>query len=101
MEETTQQVTDPKEPNYIGPTNKFDPKITIYDDGEFIIAQGTWKEEDKDYPSSYAMRWYSGDGLGYPNGFGRPQWMACPDHIGQTIHIDQLKVMLDTRKKVA
>ncbi|MAP22955.1 MAG: hypothetical protein CL582_18680, partial [Alteromonadaceae bacterium] len=57
-------------------TNRFKPEEILYESGGFVIASGTWTEPDSNGVSDkLACRWHPQDGIGYPNGFGRPQWM--------------------------
>lgn len=57
-------------------TNRFKPEKILYESGGFVIASGTWKEPDRgQVENKLACRWHPEEGIGYPNGFGRPQWM--------------------------
>jgi len=55
-------------------TTKFEVIKIIYDDGEFAIAKGTWTDDGR---SSIGLRWYS-EGIGFPNSFGKGQWLVLP-----------------------
>ena len=83
------QVDNPKTPYFVGKTGNFIPEKEIYDDGEFIIMDGQWVVSKRDEPLETdfctCVRWYSGDSIGYPNAFGRAQWMVLPDKIAQGI----------------
>lgn len=57
-------------------TGKFKVKSIIFDNGEFAIARGHW---DGGLRLSTACRWHEKDGIGYPQTFGKPQWMLLPD----------------------
>lgn len=66
-------------PDYVVPenpldlrTNKFVPKKIIVNRDGFVVASGNWENYTGDM---LACRWHSKKDLGYPNGFGRPQWM--------------------------
>jgi hypothetical protein len=85
------QTKDSTKSGYVGPTSTFVPDETIYDDGEFMVSNGKWFE-DKSFPGeqTIAMRWYT-EGIGYPNGFGRAQWMLVPDFVGKAIHLAVLQ----------
>lgn len=52
-------------------TRRFNPHKIVFQRGGFFIARGIW--DNKSY--KYACRWQEEDGPGYPNAFGRPQWM--------------------------
>ena len=61
-------------------TSKFTPREIIYNHDGFVIAQGIWRENGgKD--TVLACRWHPKDGIGYPNGFGRPQWFLLPANV--------------------
>jgi hypothetical protein len=59
----------------IGSTSKFKVKDIVYDKGGFAVARGYWDGSDK---LSLACRWHEDDGMGYPQTFGKPQWMLLP-----------------------
>jgi hypothetical protein len=66
-------------------TRKFTPHRIVHEDRGFVIAVGEWVEPD-DHPgeppiprhNAVAVRWHIPGEIGYPNGFGRPQWMYTP-----------------------
>ncbi len=55
-------------------TSKFKPVKIIYNYNGFVIAQGVWENKEM----VMACRWHTKKGIGYPNGFGHPQWMLMP-----------------------
>lgn len=55
-------------------TSKFKVVDIIYNKDSFAIAKGYW---DGNTDLSLACRWHD-DGIGYPQTFGKPQWMAFP-----------------------
>ncbi|MFN2622163.1 MAG: hypothetical protein ABR611_04895 [Chthoniobacterales bacterium] len=56
-------------------TSKFAVKDIVYDKGGFAVARGYWEKK----PSlSLACRWHD-DGIGYPQTYGKPQWMLLPE----------------------
>ncbi|PHN79902.1 hypothetical protein [Pseudomonas syringae] len=55
-------------------TSKFKLKDIIFNDGSFAIASGKWDGIDG---VSVACRWHD-EGIGYPQTFGKPQWMLMP-----------------------
>lgn len=60
----------------LGSTSMFEVVSILKDDGEFAIAQGLWNGEKH---ISYACRWHAqGKSCGYPQTFGKPQWMLLP-----------------------
>lgn len=59
----------------IGSTGKFKVEKIISNDGFFAVATGYWDGQDK---LSVACRWHEEDGIGYPQTFGKPQWMLLP-----------------------
>jgi len=56
-------------------TGKFKVERIISNEGGFAIATGYWAGETK---LSLACRWHEPDGIGYPQTFGKPQWMILP-----------------------
>lgn len=66
-------------------TGKFTPKEILFHKNGFVIARGPW---EKDTLDSVACRWHVPGEIGYPNGFGRPQWMLLgnvkPEHVTPT-----------------
>lgn len=57
-------------------TGRFKVKSVFFNDGHFAIASGNWDGQEK---LSTACRWHAEDGIGYPQTFGKPQWMLLPD----------------------
>jgi len=55
-------------------TSKFKVVDIIYNKDGFAIAKGFWDGTDT---LSLACRWHN-DGIGYPQTFGKPQWMLLP-----------------------
>ena len=62
----------------IASTSKFRVHDIVYDKGGFAVARGYWEESPN---LSLACRWHD-DGIGYPQTFGKPQWMMFPGDIG-------------------
>jgi len=68
-------------------TRKFKPREIVYQDRGFVMAVGAWDEYPNLKPphssevNAVAMRWHTPGKLGYPNGFGKPQWMKAPFDI--------------------
>ena len=58
-------------------TGKFKVHEIIYNNGEFALARGNWETETR---LSLACRWHD-DGMGYPQTFGKPQWMMFPRDV--------------------
>lgn len=59
-------------------TSKFKVHDYVYIKGDFVLSRGYW---DGNSHLSLACRWEDPDGLGYPQTFGKPQWMLLPDDI--------------------
>jgi hypothetical protein len=57
-------------------TSKYEVVDIIYDNDGFAIAKGYW-DGDKS-TLRLACRWHEKDGIGYPQTFGKPQWMMFP-----------------------
>ena len=110
------QFDDATKAGYVGNTTRFkrwgDPDNPIYDDGEFIVVQGEWRHEnlpdDEIGEESVGCRWYGFDpsqpedkqGKGYPNGFGRAQWMILPKYIGLLLIADDIKRQMKAIKDI-
>lgn len=58
-------------------TSKFKVHDIIFNNGDFALARGYWEDESK---LSLACRWHD-DGIGYPQTFGKPQWMMFPRDV--------------------
>ncbi len=57
-------------------TSKFKVHDVVYNKGGFAIARGYWDGEEN---LRLACRWHEDGGLGYPQTFGKPQWMMFPE----------------------
>lgn len=55
-------------------TRMFTPKEILFDYNGFVVARGNWTGEVN---KVVACRWNDSE-LGYPNGYGKPQWMRLP-----------------------
>ena len=58
-------------------TSKFKVHEIIYNNGQFALARGYWETDTR---LSLACRWHD-DGMGYPQTFGKPQWMMFPRDV--------------------
>ena len=56
-------------------TGKFKVHDIVYNNGEFALARGYWEGGPK---LSLACRWHEKEGIGYPQTFGKAQWMLLP-----------------------
>ena len=63
-------------------TSKFKNVRVIWDDGSFAIATGNWNGQIE---LSVGCRWYEDGAIGYPQTFGKPQWMLLPRKLGDFI----------------
>lgn len=59
-------------------TSRFKVEQIVYNKGGFAIALGKWDGAEE---IRAACRWHEADGIGYPQTFGKPQWMALPDDV--------------------
>ncbi|WP_370979724.1 hypothetical protein [Agaribacterium sp. ZY112] len=57
-------------------TSKFEVVEIVYNKGSFAIAKGYWEGDKSKF--FLACRWHEKDGIGYPQTFGKPQWMLLP-----------------------
>ena len=73
-------------------TSKFKVQSVILDNGKFAIASGFW---DGKSDLRVACRWHEEDGIGYPQTFGKPQWMLLPD-----VGVDILNALDPSKSKV-
>lgn len=58
-------------------TSKFQVKEIIYNKDGFAIATGYW--DGNKSALGLGCRWHEDGGLGYPQTYGKPQWMKLPD----------------------
>ncbi len=68
----------------------------VYNKSGFAIARGYW---DGSQNLNLACRWHSEDGIGYPQTFGKPQWMQLPSdnvevEVIQTLDPNSNKVVV-------
>ena len=70
-------------------TTKFKVDSILFNDGSFAIAKGYWNGQAE---PSVACRWHEDDGIGYPQTFGKPQWMVMP-----SVGVD-IRYALDNRE---
>ena len=68
-------------PASLGSTSKFQVKDIVYRTKVFAVATGHW---DGQTSLSLACRWY-GEGIGYPQTYGKPQWMLLPGDVQEDI----------------
>ena len=71
-------------------TSKFQPLEILHSQNGFVIARGIWKDKPKGLFNTggsigLACRWHDPEGLGYPNGFGNPQWFNLPGNVKDSI----------------
>jgi len=65
------------EDRFLESTSKFKVTDIVYDNGSFTFATGHW---DGGAHLVLACRW-SSPGIGYPQTFGKPQWMLMPEAV--------------------
>ena len=78
-------------------TSKFKVLEIIYDNGNFAIAKGHWNDDSEPKKIHLACRWYEEDGIGYPQTFGKPQWMLLPS---ESIELDFINALSKDKKVV-
>lgn len=60
-------------------TGKFKVERIVHNKGGFAIALGRWNGGEN---LTAACRWHEADGgIGYPQTFGKPQWMILPSNV--------------------
>lgn len=64
-------------------TSRFKPTKIIYNVAQFVIAEGI----SEGNPNRIACRWHAPEAVGYPNGFGKPQWFILPE-----VTVDELDI---------
>jgi len=84
-------------------TSAFTDITLLYDDGNFAIAKGLWVNPDKTREECMGVRWHNetsegGDSIGYPQTYGKPQWLVLPTNIGKMI--EGLLSLLDMHKNL-
>ena len=65
-------------------TTKFKVHDIVYKKEGFAIARGIWDGHQERL--RLACRWYEDGEIGYPQTFGKPQWMMLPDDFEVTLH---------------
>ena len=75
-------------PSEVNPS-RFQVEKILYNIEGFSIAYGFWEDGNK----HLAVRWDGEEGkLGFPQTFGKPQWLLIPDKLSVPI----TKALLDT-----
>ncbi len=80
-------------PENVNPNN-FKVIHVLYDNSDFAVAYGRWKNEC----NSLAMRWNGEEDAGYPKTFGNPMWFIVDDKLKPTI-IKSLLGLPDSNKE--
>lgn len=76
-------------PSEVNPS-KFNVEQIIYNIDGFSIAYGVWVDDNNRY---LAVRWDGEENrTGFPQSFGRPQWLIIPDDLT----VPFAKALLDT-----
>ena len=75
-------------------TSKFKWHDYVYQKDGFVLARGYWEGSDK---LSLACRWED-DGIGYPQTFGKPQWMLLPQ---SNMAVEVISTLDPSQSKVA
>lgn len=67
-----------------GNTSRFKVTTVLYDNDGFIVAEGEWTEPATgEKTTEIGCRWAGeGDDIGYPQTYGKPQWMIIPKELG-------------------
>ena len=60
-------------------TSTFKPCKILSDLEGFVIAENIAGRK--------ACRWHQKDNIGYPNGYGKPQWFLLPEGVGINIEM--------------
>jgi hypothetical protein len=68
----------------IGDTSKFKVLDVLFDKNNFAIARGYWDGDNTKL--RLACRWHDA-GIGYPQTFGKPQWMMLPDEPDLSLQV--------------
>lgn len=76
-------------------TSKFKPLEILHNYGGLVIAQGIWEKRHM----AVAARWHSEDDIGYPNGFGHPQWFLLQGTV-KSLGKDTTKIIAGQYKKL-
>lgn len=70
-----------------GDTSKFKVLNFLYDNRGYVIAEGLWFDKPGNSGIPAIARRWTGDmsdpkDIGYPQTYGKPQWMVDPNEIG-------------------
>ena len=65
-------------------TSKFKVQDIVYNKDGFALARGKWENGDK---LRLACRWHEDGGIGYPQTFGKPQWLVFPEDKHLSVEI--------------
>jgi hypothetical protein len=91
------RLTAMSEDRFLESTSKFKVRDIVYDNGSFTFATGHW---DGSSQLALACRW-SSPGIGYPQTFGKPQWMLIPDAVVEQHNIldpDRMEFVIRLRR---
>jgi hypothetical protein len=79
----------------LGNTSRFKVQEIVYDKGGFAVAKGYW---DGGTALRLACHWYNPlkPDWGYPQTFGKPQWMMFPD---EDIQVSCDNLLLEPSKR--
>jgi len=64
-------------------TGRFKVHDIVYNKDGFAVARGYWDEKTE---LGLGCRWHE-EGIGYPQTFGKPQWMALPPSPNLSVQI--------------
>ena len=68
-------------------TSMFKPEEILFDHDDFVVATGQEMSKGKEVGGRLAMRWTNGK-IGYPNGFGNPQWFLLSTDMTAIVMTD-------------
>ncbi len=75
-------------------TSKFKVNDIVYNKNGFAVARGYWEGSDK---LCLACRWHEDGEIGYPQTFGKPQWMLLPQ---EGLSVEIISTLDPSRAKV-
>ena len=70
-------------------TSKFALVDVIHNRDGFALATGYW--DGNDSVLRLACRWHEESGIGYPQTYGKPQWLLFPE----TVKVEQVVTLVD------
>jgi hypothetical protein len=72
----------------LGDTTRYTVKRRIIDTNEYSVVEIEANDPDEPF-DAIACHWYS-NGVGFPQSYGKPQWMVLPEPVGHAFRIFEM-----------